>query len=327
MLVMISFLLMINNGTQQLFDSAIIESGPVGYSLPSIHEFQEIFDELVYDIGCTNSSFIINCIKKAAPTQLIQSKYFKYNPSPIIDGVLISEQPMDAIRKGRISRVPIIIGTNTNEVSLLFLKIKGTFFVEGNVENETDIGPYLISMIRYLTEQDVEELLPFYPTSRFNSSFLKAAEMISDRFFRCPSIDLGMGLASLNSTVYKYRWNHSPEILRFINFHHGRLGLGFHFSEIPFIFTQRATYIGKEEIKLSDALIRAWVSFASRGSPNMSTVLFPGLDWISWPIYSLKNQKSIVFQTPVEDMHIESSDMRLENVCKMWSQLESKRMF
>lgn len=114
--VMVSFLLLINYGTQKLFDSAIIESGPVGYSLPSIHEFQETFDNVVDDTGCRNSSSVIQCLKNVPPTELIENKYFRYNPYPVIDGVLITEQPADAIKNGRISRVPIIIGTNTNEV-------------------------------------------------------------------------------------------------------------------------------------------------------------------------------------------------------------------
>jgi acetylcholinesterase len=115
-LVMISFLLLINNGTQKLFDSAIIESGPVGYSLPSFYEFQEIFDNVVDEVGCKNSSAVIQCLKEAPPNQFLENKYFRYNPYPVIDGVLITEQPADAIKNGKISRVPIIIGTNTNEV-------------------------------------------------------------------------------------------------------------------------------------------------------------------------------------------------------------------
>lgn len=111
-----SFLLLINNGTQRLFDSAIIESGPVGYSLPSIYEFQEIFDEVVDDVGCRNTSSVIQCLKGVPPGQLVKKKYSRYNPYPVQDGVLVTGQPADAIKNGHISRVPIIIGTNTNEV-------------------------------------------------------------------------------------------------------------------------------------------------------------------------------------------------------------------
>lgn len=131
-LVMISFLLLINNGTQNLFDSAIIESGPSGYSLPSIYEFQDVFDDVVNDIGCRNSSSIVACMKEAPPTELIDSKYFKYNPYPVMDGVLITEQPSDAIRNGRISRVPVIIGTNTNEVlKINWVLYSGHIFCRG----------------------------------------------------------------------------------------------------------------------------------------------------------------------------------------------------
>jgi carboxylesterase type B len=181
-------------------------------------------------------------------------------------------------------------------------------------------------MIRYLKEDDVEYLLRFYPSINYSNSFLKAAEMIADRFFRCPSLDLIRGLASLNSTVYKYRWNHSSEILKFINFHGGKLGFGFHFSEIPFLFTQRWSYVDKEEYMLSDALITAWVSFASSGSPEIPISHITQLANTQWPSYT-KTGTNIVFQTPVEDIHVENENSSLDAICKLWSQLESRRPY
>jgi carboxylesterase type B len=179
-------------------------------------------------------------------------------------------------------------------------------------------------MIRYLTERDIGDLLSFYPSSDYNNSFLKAAEIIADRFFRCPSMELIRGLASLDSIVYKYRWNHSPEILKFINYHEGKLGLGFHFSEIPFLFTQRAAYVNKQELMLSDILIAAWASFASKGNPQILHV--PGLATTHWPNYTTTGS-NIVFQTPVKEIHLEQEDSRLDSVCNLWSRLESRRAF
>ena len=119
--IMISFLLFINNGTQELFNSAIIESGPAGYSLPSIEEFQDVFDHVVDTIGCRNSSSLIQCMKDTPSKDLIDSSFFKHNPYPVIDDILVSQQPTELIRKGLISRVPIIIGHNSNEVCHIYL--------------------------------------------------------------------------------------------------------------------------------------------------------------------------------------------------------------
>lgn len=181
--------------------------------------------------------------------------------------------------------------------------------------------------MRYLSEDDIDYLMNFYPSNGYNNSFQKASEMIADRFFRCPSMDLAKGLTLLNSTVYKYRWNYSSKILRLINFHNGTLGLGFHFSEIPFLFSQRATYIEKEEQVLSDTLIRAWTSFASSGTPEMITARNPATAGIKWPPYNIITKENIVFQSPVKDIYVEEEFSRLKTICPIWSKLESKRPY
>ena len=111
------------NGSQKYFDTAIIESGPAGYSLPKVDEFQDVFDDVVTNVGCKNSSSLIKCLK-AVPAEILGSKKFiEINPFPVLDGVVLKQQPMIAIEKGLVTRVPLIIGTNQNEVSLQFLDL------------------------------------------------------------------------------------------------------------------------------------------------------------------------------------------------------------
>jgi carboxylesterase type B len=121
-------LLFINNGTQKLFDFAIIESGPAGYTIPTLAEFEKGYDTIFREVGCERNSDLINCMKK------VPAKIFANNTLclfaeafPVIDGKLFQYQPAEAVRRGLISRVPVLLGTTTNEVFLLRLSYREHF--------------------------------------------------------------------------------------------------------------------------------------------------------------------------------------------------------
>ena len=310
---------MINGGNQTLFDRAIIESGTAGYTMSSVKEKKESFDETVRRIGCEGASDIVACMEALPPTVLANNTITDLTePFPIIDGVLITEQPMESLKNGRVSKVPTIVGTCTHE---------GTFFVARRIKTEKDIRPALKFLLPFLTEKDFEQIDATYPISDYvNDPFLEGSEIVGDRFFQCPSVDLAQTLALSGVPVYKYRWNHSPELLKYINFYGGRLGV-FHFSEIAFIFSARPLYASREEYRLSNTAIDAWVSFASTGIPKIYSQ--SPEENATWPVYKMdgpynQQRQNLVFQTPVSTIFTES-DVHRDRVCQVWKEIESRR--
>lgn len=104
-------------GTQQLFDFAIIESGTSGYTLPTLSEFEKGYDTIYREIGCERNSNVIDCMKKLPPEVFANNTLTMFAESfPVFDGTLFQYQPVEAVRRGYISRVPVLLGSTSNEV-------------------------------------------------------------------------------------------------------------------------------------------------------------------------------------------------------------------
>ena len=113
-------MLFINSGTQNLFNFAIIESGTSGYTIPTLPEFEKGYDTIFREIGCErNTTNVIECMKKLPAEIMANNSLTELAESfPVIDGDLFIYQPIEAVSKGLISRVPMLIGSTTNEVIL-----------------------------------------------------------------------------------------------------------------------------------------------------------------------------------------------------------------
>ena len=119
----------INLGTQKLFEYAILESGTSGFTIPTLSEFEEGYDTIFKEIGCERNSHIVDCMKNIPPEILANNTLVEVAESfPVIDGDLLEYQPVEAVRKGYISRIPILLGSNTNEVINIVLYLLGNIF-------------------------------------------------------------------------------------------------------------------------------------------------------------------------------------------------------
>jgi carboxylesterase type B len=117
--ILVGVLMLMQNGTQQLFDRGIIESGTAGYTLPSISEKLDGFDQILQSVNCYDSPSQMDCLKSLAPEALANNTLTDFfEPFPIIDNDLITQQPINSIEKGLVSKIPLMIGTTTNEVIL-----------------------------------------------------------------------------------------------------------------------------------------------------------------------------------------------------------------
>jgi carboxylesterase type B len=184
-------------------------------------------------------------------------------------------------------------------------------------------------VLPFLSYSEILTIISWYNTTKFSgSAFYQAAEMIGDRFFYCPTIDLAVGLANLNVPVYKYKFNQQPRLAKWIHFFFNRLGV-FHFSEIPFIFPLRFLQMGHDERALSDTMVNAWVTFAKTGTPLLSS---PDTnEQIDWPKYVVNQtpenphrRMSVVLHAPVQNIWVEN-DVYKDEICLKWREIENTR--
>ncbi len=109
--------MLINGGHQQLFDQAIIESGTTGYTLPYMSEKTQGFERVLSEVGCDQTEEVIKCLQKLPADVLANNTLTNMvDPFPLVDKVLLKEQPLVSFAEGRFSKIPLMIGTCTNEV-------------------------------------------------------------------------------------------------------------------------------------------------------------------------------------------------------------------
>ncbi len=192
---------------------------------------------------------------------------------PTVDGRVIDRDPLEAIRSGLNSEVPVLIGTNSDEATL---------FGFGELD-ETKLS----RMVAGLGGSD--ELLDAYRQSRPGASGGELAVAVSsDHMFRIPAIRLAEARFPQSSTTHMYLFDWKSRGFG------GKLGAT-HALEIPFVFDNldRAgvgAFLGEgpQPQHVADAMHAAWVSFIRNGDPNHEGIP-------NWPAYDAAERSTLVF--------------------------------
>jgi para-nitrobenzyl esterase len=185
---------------------------------------------------------------------------------PVLDGRLLPQPPIDAVRAGLSSGVHVLVGTNRDEMTL---------FPVGEVNQERlhriaarifpDAGPALAAYRGEWPGASAEELL---------------TAIMTDRLFRIPAIRLAEAQARNGSGAYQYLFTWESRAFG------GRLKAT-HALEIPFVFnnlSRAGTDVflgpGPTPQALADAMHAAWIAFIRSGNPACDAVG-------EWPSYRL----------------------------------------
>lgn len=100
----------------------------------------------------------------------------------------------------------------------------------------------------------------------------------------CSPLDVlavGRHAAYLPQT-FLYQFDHEVELIKLAQPHDGVC----HSSEIPFVFHYDPLLLGSGEVQLSDQIVSAWTSFATRGDPNSPSTGGSVAPGVSWPRYN-----------------------------------------
>jgi para-nitrobenzyl esterase len=204
---------------------------------------------------------------------------------PTVDGELIREFPLDAIRHGNARHVDLLLGTTLNELRL-YLK----YNPELRNARLADIPG-----VRSLSQKKRAELWNVYRTSRETMTEGQVAlDVGSDYWFRAGAIRTAEAQLAFNKNVYMYlfAWQAAdPE-----------LGSP-HAIELPFVFGNASGHslilgnldnpsTGEAVKALSVTVEDYWSSFAKDGSPVAKGS-------VGWPRYDLKSRETIIFDRTV----------------------------
>jgi len=179
---------------------------------------------------------------------------------PVVDGEVVPARPIERIVAGAAADVDLLIGTNTEEWR--FFLVPG-----GAIYRVTD--DRLVNTARVMG-LDVEPALSVYRSSRpqaIPGDLLDT--VITDWFFRIPAIRLAEAHAKNGGSTYMYEFAWRSPLFN------GRFGAA-HAVEIGFVFDNLGrdgamTLAGDSPPQvLADAMHKAWVAFATNGTPGWS---------------------------------------------------------
>jgi para-nitrobenzyl esterase len=217
--------------------------------------------------------------------------------TPVLDPATLPLHPRDAIASGVSAEVPLVIGTNRDEMNLF--RMAELKELDKPMDDARAIDVLRAGLPRPL--EQVADLLEAYRASRAsrglphgNRALIGAVQ--SDQRFRMPSIHYAEAYRMRQPKTFMYLFTYESPAMR------GALR-ACHALELPFVFgTLSAPYqdrfagTGPEVVGLSESMMDAWLSFARTGNPS---TLGAG-DWIP---YDSDRRATMIFdrKTRLED--------------------------
>jgi para-nitrobenzyl esterase len=267
-----------------LFHKAILQSGAAQQVLfPEVSE--QVARDFLHELGLSPAS--LEALWEVPAEQLLAAqgrmiarharRFLSF--SPVVDGVTLPREPLASIAEGHGRDVPLLIGTNLDEMK---------FFRIGVSRPERMDPEELLERVRRRlparSNQAAGSIVDCYRKAREErGASLVPRELIdaidTDLAFRIPAIRLAEAHSQQQRHTYMYLWTWPSPALG------GALG-ACHAVEIPFVFgtldapgMDQFSGSGPEAEWLSAQVMDAWVGFARKGRPR-------NVGWSDWPPYS-----------------------------------------
>jgi para-nitrobenzyl esterase len=187
--------------------------------------------------------------------------------SPVVDGSYLPAHPFDPVAAPTTADIPIMIGTNRDELALSF----ATDLRRGKLD-ESEVKRYLAMLLGDRTDNIYQAYLKTRPKA---SPWDLYVGIISEgRRLGCLKlIERKLEISAAPVFLYLFTWE--------TDFDKG-FYKSCHALEIPFVFdnVDAVPLVGSRpnKYRLADALSEAWLSFADHGDPS-----HPGIpEWISY---------------------------------------------
>lgn len=267
---------LVSPGASGLFHRAIIQSGTCSAAWAAIPQARAYAtgQDFVRQMGCADEPDQLACLRSKPVSQLLA-----FVPSTVpsgssdasallpwisvIDGVVIPEMPLSAIKARRAAKVPVMLGTNQNE---------GSLYVA--LEFDVPLG-------RPMNDNEYEAKLQSYGGSSFAASVLKSiyntknystpsravAGLLTDVMFSCDANKAARAFANSGVPTYAYEFA-DPSPPSVLSPPVPDMGAT-HASELQFLFDLNTLdQFTPDQKVLMNQMIGYWTRFAATGDPN-----------------------------------------------------------
>jgi len=276
-----------------LFHKAIIESGaanPRDFMPERARKgSEELLSKLHIELGNLDAlrevplKKLLRMQKKIAGT-IVDNKESPF--WPFVDGKLIPEQPLEIIRKGKVSKIPLIIGYNDDELGFI-----SNLLEQADEDRKNVIIGLVQSRIHKIgiNKENLEKLISTYKQEMSmiypNKPYKYWDMILADAMFRIRIIRQLEAHAIHQSNIYSYIFTYESPIS----------GSALHTFEIPFVFgnidttdmAEGAIESNETTEQLSKIIMDTWITFAKTGNPNHDSLP-------EWPSYDMINRATMV---------------------------------
>jgi para-nitrobenzyl esterase len=180
--------------------------------------------------------------------------------APVVDGVVLPQEPLRAIREGSSSSVPVVIGTNRDEMEIMRFLDKSIYDF-----GDDEVARRAVTLFGNLSG----EALSLYrgPARGTTENVWTAVD--TDRTFLIPAIALAEAHEAAGGKTWLYFFTWTTTAFG------GRMG-AVHTLEIPFVFNNFALGASPELTggppahahALGERMHRTWAEFARHGDPT-----------------------------------------------------------
>lgn len=262
-----------------LFARAILQS-PGLIASPTLAEAEVSGQAYADQLGCTAAPSVVDCLRAVPVATLLRLGAFsnfrfqdlvqdtrRHAFLPLIDGQLLTEQPLTSFRQGRHNQVPVMVGTTGLEA--------GYFALTRVLPVVTNQATFM-SATTSLLGANAATVRAAYPVANDFAAREAYLTLLSDGAFVCRSRTLVRALAP-NQTAPVFRFLFTP-VLRGPQSAFG----SFHTLELLFLFQtlDRYNYApNANELATTRVMQDLWGRFVSTGDPN-------GVGGPRWPALS-----------------------------------------
>jgi para-nitrobenzyl esterase len=241
------------------FDRAILHSPGAGRPLAGLRDAEQAGLKLGPDLDAL----------RALPATQVLARTSLLNPAvrglttprvlrPIRDGWLLPDDERPAFRAGRMQAMPLIVGSNTDEGTVLTKSWPVDTLAAYRQQIDANFGPA------------AADAMALYPAHGDADARRAVAAMFADTQFNYGTRLLAQCMARLEARTFKYLFERRRPDQRDGPHHGDEVAYAFGtFDRAP--AGETASY-DAQDAALSAAMRRAWVSFAASGDPNTAGV-------------------------------------------------------
>ncbi|MEU6890341.1 carboxylesterase family protein [Streptomyces sp. NPDC046557] len=287
-----------------LFQKAVLQSGSCLMSFPrgalgpgtpayepfaSEHDVQTAGSAAARQLGCTadGADEVLACLRGQSTDRLATAQLMQSFNRPAFGNALLPLAPDQALASGRFQRVPVLQGTNHDEMRMFV----GLSLAAFPIHTETDYRARLVDAFGPAAPAVEAQ----YPAAGHPTPALAWAALLTDRSLACTTLAAGRAIAAQapGLPLYGYEFaDPDAPVLTGLPANPGFPYGAAHGFEMPFLFSPFPTErpLTDAQRTLSDLMVDYWTRFAHTGNPNTpGAPLWPALGSSSPPTRSVQS--------------------------------------